>query len=384
MTKRTLWWSSGALAAFLGLGFVYAKGGDPTPPTVKVPELPRLVDGQVSYGDAFAKRVGIDFAPVGKADLMPEIIAVGTVTYDAEHVAAVGPRLRGLVSRVEKFEGETVSAGGVLARIESAELGAAQATVSTLQAEQRAAAVNAERERRLAERQLTTAREAEVANVEAKKAELLLGAAQQKVAALTGYRASPGGALGLHSVTSPIAGTIVERNVAPGQFVDGELVAFKVANLDHVWIELDVFERNLPRVAVGDRAELRPLSNEAQLVIGRVAKVASRIDPETHSAKARIEVDNKDRRLRIGQAVRAKIHSTAGPTGLRPVIPSSAITFVDGTPTVFVRVGPQKVRVQKVELGGRSGEQTEVLSGLNGGEEVVSKGVFALKSELFR
>ena len=68
----------------------------------------------------------------------------------------------------------------LLARVQSAELGAAQASVSTLEAEKKAASVNAERERRLAERQLTTAREAEVANVEAEKAELLLAAARQR------------------------------------------------------------------------------------------------------------------------------------------------------------------------------------------------------------
>lgn len=353
-------------------------------PVAAAMDLPRISSGVITYGEGFEKRAGIVTTEVGKAKLLPEIYAVGTVTYDAEHVAAVGTRLRGLVSRVDKFEGDTVVAGGALARLESAELGAAQASVSTLQAEKQAALANAERERRLAERQLTTARESEIATVEAQRAELLLAAARQKVAALTGRLGAAGGGLGLHAITSPIAGTVVERNVAPGQFVDGELVAFKIANLDHVWLELDVFERSLTGIAVGDRAELRPLAGDVELGVGRVAKISSRIDPETHSAKVRIEVDNKNRKLRIGQAVQAKIFSTARVAGLRPVVPTSAITFVDGEPTVFVVVGPRAARIQKVKLGASSGKQTEVVSGLDGGERVVSSGVFPLKSELFR
>jgi cobalt-zinc-cadmium efflux system membrane fusion protein len=289
-----------------------------------------------------------------------------------------------LVSAVRKFEGDAVDAGTILARVESAELGEAQATVSMLAAERHAAELNAERETRLAERNLTTAREAEQAAVEAKKASLLLGAAQQKVAALAGGASTGNKALGAHEVRSPIKGTVVERNVAPGQFVEGQLVAFKVANLDHLWIELDVFERNLARVRVGDRAELRPLVAGGETLVGRVAKVASSINQETHSAKVRIEVENRDRRLRVGQAVQATIHTSGGDLASRPIVPTSAVTFVDGKPTVFVAAGTNRVKVVGVQLGAADDDETEVLTGLTAEDQIVTEGAFALKSELFR
>jgi cobalt-zinc-cadmium efflux system membrane fusion protein len=212
----------------------------------------------------------------------------------------------------------------------------------------------------------------------------MLGAAQQKVAALGGNTRPSNVVLGAHEVRSPIAGTVVERYVAPGQFVEGQLVAFKVANLDHLWIELDVFERNLSRVAVGDKAELRPLSAGADTLQGRVAKVGSRIDQETHSAKVRIEVENRDRRLRVGQAVKATIHCSGGKLAPRPLIPTRAITFVDGEPRVFVAVGPHAVRVSRVRLGANDGDETEIMDGVGETDEVVTDGAFALKSELFR
>jgi cobalt-zinc-cadmium efflux system membrane fusion protein len=346
------------------------------------PDVPRVQGDHISFSESFAKRAGIKIAEVRFAELVPVVSAVGTADFNAEYVAAIGTRLRGLVSRVNKFEGDAVKAGTVLARVESAELGEAQAAVSMLDAERHAAELNAEREAKLAERNLTTARELEMAAVEAKKARLLLGAAQQKVAALGGAKSEA--ALGAHDVRSPIEGTVVERNVAPGQFVEGQLVAFKVANLDHLWIELDVFERNLSRISVGDRAELKPLSGQSAPLIGRVGKIASTIDQETHSAKVRIEVENRDRKLRVGQAVQAVIHSGGIHLGKRPIVPTAAITFVDGKPTVFVAANPTSVRVVNVHLGANDGDETEILQGLSEGDQIVTDGAFALKSELFR
>jgi cobalt-zinc-cadmium efflux system membrane fusion protein len=376
----------GCLVALIAASLVLGRGKAAPGSPGAAADVPRVVGDQIHYSDGFARRAGIHLEPVKVAALEPVVAAVGTVDFNAEHVAAIGTRLRGLVSRVAKFEGDSVAAGETLASIESAELGEAQAAVSTLEAERHAAELNAEREAKLAERSLTTAREAEIAAMEAKKASLLLVAAQQKVTALGGSaRPKSNSLLGAHEVRSPIKGTVVERNVAPGQFVEGHLVAFKVANLDHLWIELDVFERSLNRIGVGDSAELRPLSGSgSEKLIGRVAKVGARIDPETHSAKVRIEVENRDRKLRVGQAVQAVIHSSSFGSSPRPVVPSNAITFVDGKPTLFVAVAPNVVRVASVSLGASDANDTEILLGVSPTDRIVTGGAFALKSELFR
>jgi cobalt-zinc-cadmium efflux system membrane fusion protein len=383
--KKRLVFGGAALGVVASCIFVLQQSGEAAPSAEAAADVPRVMGDQIRFSDNFAQRAGIKIAKVRFDQLIPVVAAVGTADFNAEHVAAIGTRLRGLVSSVRRFEGDAVEAGTVLARVESAELGEAQAAVSMLDAERHAAELNAERESRLAERSLTTAREVELASVEAKKASLLLGAAQQKVTALGG-NARPGGGvvLGAHEVRSPISGTVVERNVAPGQFVEGQLVAFKVANLDHLWIELDVFERNLSRVVIGDRAELRPLSAGADVLHGRVAKIASSIDQQTHSAKVRIEVENQDRKLRVGQAVQATIHTSGGELMPRPIAPTSAITFVDGRPTVFVAAGPNTVRVVNVQLGANDDDETEIIAGLAASDSLVTEGAFALKSELFR
>lgn len=384
--RRALGFVCGALVIAGGLSFASqrkgqaAQGASPA----LAPDVPRVDGEQIRFSEGFARRVGIRLQRARLAELVPVVEAVGTVDFNAEHVAAVGARLRGLVSRVHKFEGDAVKAGEVLARVESPELGEAQARVSMLAAEGEAAQLNAKREAKLAEGHLTTAREVEVAAVEARKVSLLLGAAKQKLSALGGGEQAGALSLGSHGLRSPIKGTVVERNVAPGQFIEGQLVAFKVANLDHLWIELDVFERNLYRIQVGDRAAIKPLSGSSGPLEGLVAKVASNIDRETHSAKVRVEVDNRDRRLRVGQAVKATIHASGGKLALRPLVPTEAITFVDGKPRLFVAVGPHVVRVASVRLGANDEHETEIVDGLTETDEVVTRGAFALKSELFR
>src|SRR6187399_3313910 len=244
------------------------------------PDVPRVEGGSIVYSAAFAERAGIRLAPATQAKLVPVITAVGTIDFNPEHVAAVGARLKGLVTRVTKFEGDSVDSGTVLAVIESAELGEAQASVSTLEAEKLAADRNLERENALADKKLSTAREAEVGG--------------------TGSRARR---LGSHELRSPLKGTVVARNVAPGQAVEGEIVAFRIANLEHLWVEIDVFEKNLGVLALGDRVELSPLAAPSEAFEGRVARISSVIDTNTRSAPVRVELENKDRKLRAGQAV---------------------------------------------------------------------------------
>ncbi|HET9931268.1 MAG TPA: efflux RND transporter periplasmic adaptor subunit [Polyangiaceae bacterium] len=386
-TARRRWIALGVAAVALASGgaLLASRHGAGSPAkAAEASDTPRVEGDRIAYSPAFAERAGIRLVPVDKSQLVPVVTAVGTVDFNPEHVAAVGTRLRGLVSRVVKFEGDTVEKGDVMAVIDSAELGEAQAAVSMLEAEKHAADVNLRRENELSQKNLTTQREAEVASVEAQKYQLLLGAARQKVSALAGGVGSrPSGRLGAHELRAPIKGTIVARGIAPGQSVESNLVAFRVANINHLWVELDVFEKNLAKIRLGDRVELSPLAAPQEVFEGRVARIGALIDADTRSAPVRVEVDNHDRRLRAGQAVNARIHAAGGEHASTQV-PSSAITYVDGKPTLFVASGNNSVRVVKVELGITNGHETEITSGVNPGDQVVSEGVFALKSELFR
>lgn len=347
-------------------------------------DTPHVEGASIAFSPGFAERVGLRTVPAASIPLDPVVNAVGTLDFDPAYVAAVGARCRGFVTRVMKFEGDGVEPGSVLAALDSPELGQAQASILTLDAERRAAESNLARESALAMQRLSTEREAELAAVEAERYENQLRAARRKVAALGGPAFRSSGRLGRHELRSPVKGTIVACNVAMGQTVRPDLVAFRIADPEHLWVELDVYEKNLVRVQVGDRVELTPLADKKKRFEGRVARVSPQIDPTTRSAPVRVEIPNRSGKMRAGQAVSASIRATARSHGAVTVVPTSSITLFDGKPTVFVRIDAGVVRVVPVETGVTNGTETEVRRGVAPGDQVVSAGVFSLKSELFR
>jgi cobalt-zinc-cadmium efflux system membrane fusion protein len=372
-------------AAILGgVGWVLAKPRQ-AQKVAPTSDIPHVEGRRIVFSERFAKRFGLRTGDVRRAKMTPTVSVVGTVTFDPEHVSRIGTRLRGLVRDVRHYEGDTVKRGTLLAEIDSPELGEAQASVTTLRAQAEAARRNSIREKDLADQRLTTLKESEEADANKNMYTAMLAAARQKVAALAGkYSETNARALGVHELYAPLDGTIVERNVSKGQLVEGNHTAFVVADLDHLWVELAVFERNLPNIRERDEVELRPLGNTGMPLRGHVAHVGHVLDPDTRSAKVRVTVDNKNRLLRPGQAVDAIIHIASASVNEGLLVPQSAISFVDGNPTVFVAENASSVVAVEVTLGASDGREQLVESGLDAGQKVVVDGTFELKSELFR
>jgi membrane fusion protein, heavy metal efflux system len=367
----------------VGAGVLAKKGAQreakaAAPATVR--DVPELSGKSITYSASFRDRAGLKVTTVKRAPLTPVLKLVGTVSFDPAHVAAAGSRIRGFVNKVSKVEGDAVEQGEALAEIESSELGQAQAEVAAVVANKKAAELNAARETDLLGRRLTTAREEEVARATLAQQRAMLAAAQQRVAALGGKSS---GALGVYKVRAPIKGTVVERFISPGQSVEANLTTFRVADLDHLWIELAVFERDIGAVHVGDPVEIIALSDPDRRLRGRVAHVGEVVSLQTRSADVRVAFDNQERRVRPGQSVTAEVR-TSGKLREALLIPASAMTYIDGKATVFVAEGEGKATPTEVKLGATDGVNIEVLEGLNEGVSVISEGTFALKSELFR
>lgn len=199
------------------------------------------------------ERAELQFAPVVRKTVSPAIESVGTVQFDAEYLVGAGVHTRGVVHRVLKVEGDTIALGEPLAIVESAELGQAQAQIGALVAKREAALRNAEREARLLSEKLTNARDHELARSDLRQQEAELLAANQKVRALGG---TPRAGFGMQLVLAPMAGTVVYRSVVAGQSVEGHEAAFRVANLDYLWVVLTVFERHIRAVKLGNPIEM--------------------------------------------------------------------------------------------------------------------------------
>lgn len=379
------------LLGFLGLGVVllgvWVLGRSSPGLAAKSASAIRTDGKNVVFPEEFAKSVALTTVEVGKKAILPAISVVGTVTFDPSHVARIGARLRGIVREVHEFEGATVKAGQPLASMDSPELGEAQAAVSTLDAENRAAQMHRARQLSLAEQKLTTSREVEESQAEAARSAALLSAAKQRVSSLGGRTdAANSRGLGVHHLTSPIDGTVIERHISKGQLLEANHAAYLVADLDHLWVELSVFEKNLPSVKVGDAVVLHAESAGAKAdpVAGKVAQVGSVLNAQTRGALVRVEVDNRERKFRPGQSVSAVIRSESTASASTLSVPSGAVIYVDGAPSVLLSTGPRSVAVTRVTLGATNGQEVEIKSGLERGQRVIVQGTADIRNLLFR
>jgi cobalt-zinc-cadmium efflux system membrane fusion protein len=176
----------------------------------------------------------------------------------------------------------------------------------------------------------------------------------------------------------------VARSVTLGQAVERATDAFKIVDLSHLWVLLDVHEKDLGRVHVGQAVELRTDALGTQGLQARVTYVHPFLDERTRTAAVRIRFDNPDGTLRPGQFVSARLKGDprhAGPEVL--TVPRRALERSDGKSCVFLRRGNAFER-RFVEPGASAGDRTEIVHGLALGDEIAVDGAFLLKSEAAR
>ena len=379
---RTLSFGGLCAAATLAANAAVSSRHGPTAPVaLPAPRHERPEGGpRVRVSADFVRRFGIQGIHVAPRALAPALDLVGSVDFDADHVADVGARIRGRVTRVLAGTGAPVVIGTPLVEIESVSIGDVLASRASAEAQAVAARARLARETDLYREHLTTVRAVEDARADLARFEAEALGARQRLAAM----GAGAGAGRLVILRAPIPGRVIRRRVIVGQTIDDTDVVMRVADLAHVWVQLDVFERDLPGVHVGDRAEVASDAYPDRIFAGSVSLIESTIDLRTRTARVRVEVDNSELLLRPGQFVTARVRMASA--GLRDVmaIPRAAVVQLDGRPVVFVTRAPGEYEAAVVSLGAVDGDEVEVERGVSAGDDVVVAGAFALKSELLR
>lgn len=341
-----------------------------------------VADTVVTLDSAALRLAEIELAAVG-ASGASGLVANGTITYDANRVSVVAPRTEGRVVAVRADLGQRIGSGTVLALLESREVGQSRGELERARANLEVAQNNYEREKRLYEQSISSQKEMLEAQGAYKTALAEYNSAVSQISGL-GAQTGEGGTYGL---TSPIDGSVVERNAMPGQVVDRSTNLFTVADLRRVWITVDVYESDVGRVHPNASAVISPRALPAETFRGRVTYAGGIIDSASHTLKVRVEVDNPGLRLRPGMFAQVRIETPANAVAVADdamLISSMAVQELNGKSVVFVPSGaPGRFIARHVTVGTRAGGGlVRILSGLTVGDSVVVKGAFQLKAEL--
>lgn len=357
------------------------------------------VEDRVSLPDDALASAGIEVATAGPTTIRTSLELPGQVGLDQDRVAHVVPRLAGVVSEVHVKLGAQVQATEVLAAIDSRDLAEAKNEyLESIHALEFAQATYV-REERLWKRRISPEsdyllsrhklEEAEIAKQIAEQKLLALGIGRDVLAALAvepqgsvverKVRAPfPAQALTRYELRSPIAGEVIEKHLALGEFVQADSDAFVVADLSSVWVDVAVYATDLGLVRIGQRATIRSQATGRE-ASGTVSYVGPVIGEESRSARARIELPNPDGVWRPGLFVSVQLveAEVTVPVAVR----ADAVQTLRDAPVVFVRYGDE-FEARPVELGRRGDGQVEVTKGLAPGERYASTNSFVLKADV--
>lgn len=183
------------------------------------------------------------------------------------------------------------------------------------------------------------------------------------------------------ALRAPFLGDVIERNATIGEVVDSNKMLFTVADLSTVWVRADFPEQQAGRLKTGLTIELRVSAYPDMTFRGSITYVGAVIDPATRTVMARADVSNPDGRLR--PEMFAEITLLTEEQSVLSV-PRGAIQQVGSRTVAFIARGPRRFESREVTLGPSSSEYIQVVTGLTSGDEVVTEGSYALKSELLR
>jgi Cu(I)/Ag(I) efflux system membrane fusion protein len=307
--------------------------------------------------------IGVRMTRATRRMMTPSIRAAGRVAYDQTALHDVSLKVRGWVGELRiDAVGDRVERGEVLFTLYSPELYAAQ-------------------------REYLLAREAQVrarATGTPDRADYLVNAARNRLrlwdlapADLERIAAS-GAPLEQLPIRSPASGYVVEKNVVTGSAIEPGQRLYRIAPLDPIWVEAEVYEEDIPLAVTGMRAEIVVPSLPGRRFEGTVAWVYPSVSESTRTARVRVELPNQDLALRPDMF--ATLHLDAAPQE-RLVVPLSAVLHAGERSFVFLDLGGGRLRPQPVEVGMRVGEEVEILAGVEDGQSVVASATFLVASE---
>jgi cobalt-zinc-cadmium efflux system membrane fusion protein len=339
------------------------------------------------------QRSGVVVTPAAMIPMTQHLQVTGTVQPVDSGIAHIRPLARGRLQEVLAKIGDRVAAGQVLAQLDNIEVGeiaaqynSARAELQKLRIQVAAQQRQAERNRRLAEIGAVPQKEYEFSLAEQQGLEEGVRAQESTIAGLSarlrrfGINETGGNATQTTAIRAPFAGVIIRMAAAAGDVVESGAELFTLADLSTVYVQAQVYEKDLGQVRIGQVASIIVDSYPGAPFAGRVVSIGDLIDPQTRTTAVRCQVDNSNRRLKLDMLATIQFPTSTKRATLS--VPTDAVQTIEGKSVVFVRNSPARFSIRQVETGVTTEGRTEIIRGIGEGEPVVSKGAFAVKSVL--
>ena len=314
----------------------------------------------------------------------------GTVEPNIYKQVPVLPITGGIVRDVSAQLGDKVTRGQKLAVIFSTELSEAQAGYLKMQAEIERHHHHYRRMEKLVEIGAASREEFEQATAEYKTEQANLSAMQQRLVLLgmsprqIEEMSKSGQVSSLVIIESPSTGTVLSRTVNVGEVLMTGKELFRIADLSSIWVIGQVYEKDFAVVRIGSPAIITTQAYPERTFRGRVSYIDPRVEPQTRTAQVRVEVANPGEMLRLGMFVDVNFGGTAPSANSKSAVsvPRSALQFIGDKQVVFIAGDNSGAFVQRnVTAGAEADGLTQIVSGLNSGERIVTEGSFLLRAE---
>jgi Cu(I)/Ag(I) efflux system membrane fusion protein len=326
----------------------------------------KMAPGTAMVSPQMQQLMGVRTAIVEAKTLNKTVWAVGTVTYDESRVRQVQSKVDGWVDKLYvNSTGALVAKGQPLFTIYSPDLVATQSEYLMAKKNYESLATSSIPEVKTGASSLVAASETRLALWDI--SEQQLRDLQQK-----------GEAQRTLTLYSPYSGFVIKKDINEGMKVMGAKELYTIADLSNVWVNVDVYESDIPFIKVGQRADISLSYSPGEPLKGRVIYIYPYLDEKTRTVKVRLEHANPDYKLKPEMYVNAEI-KIPGETQLS--IPEEAVLDSGTRKIVFLDRGDGHFEAKEVKVGPKMEGFYQVKSGLKEGEKIAASSAFLLDSE---
>src|SRR6266550_6093142 len=386
-----------AIALLLWLFIPRGSGGRPVPAPRTIGPDQTANQASNTSGDSTltitpeqVQRAGIKIETVGER-VSTEATGqqtTGVVQPNSYRETPVMSLVGGIVRSVGPELGQSVRKGQTIAVVSSNDLADAQSKYLSVVAELDEHHKHHARTEKLVEIGAASREELEMAASKLKAAEsevanlrqrlLLLGLSSQRVSALR----STSQISSEVSLPAPASGTVTSRTVNSNEVIEANKELLRVTDLSSVWVVGQVYEKDLGKIHIGSGASITADAYPGRIFRGQISYVDPKVDPQTRTAQARIELANPGQQLKIGMYVNVAFAALGGAGSTFAVVPAAAVQNLGNQHVVFVTTSdPRVFAMRPVRLGPETNGYYPVLEGLSVGDRIVTEGSFMLRAE---